>query len=84
MRRRSEAIAPVHEPLGRLTERAQAAGSIMPDLAGEDVVCVIGMIASSHWSFPEGEQGRRRYLRLIFDAFRPAAPLPPPSPLPGS
>ncbi|GAA1692079.1 hypothetical protein GCM10009830_44770 [Glycomyces endophyticus] len=76
----AEIIEPALGPLAELTVRAQAAGTIRGDVTGDDVARVLGLLTNVLWVVPEGDDGWRRYLVLVFDAFGPGAatPLPPP------
>ncbi|ATE54466.1 TetR/AcrR family transcriptional regulator [Actinosynnema pretiosum] len=79
----TSAIAePLLDTLTELTEKAQRATLIRPDLTPHDVHRLLGMLTSVLWGMAPGDQGWRRYLVLLLDALSPTAttPLPPASP----
>ncbi|MEU6249595.1 helix-turn-helix domain-containing protein [Glycomyces sp. NPDC047010] len=77
----AEVIEPARAPLAALAEQAKAAGTMRPDVTGDDVARVLGLLTNVLWVMPEGDDGWRRYLVLVLDAFDPggASPLPPPT-----
>ncbi|MEU5871082.1 helix-turn-helix domain-containing protein [Glycomyces sp. NPDC047369] len=80
----AEVIEPARGPLAALTEQAQAAGAMRADVTGDDVARVLGLLTNVLWVMPPGDDGWRRYLVLVLDAFDPGAatPLPPLAPDP--
>jgi AcrR family transcriptional regulator len=72
----AEITAPLLEHLATLTERAKEAGTIRTDVTGDDVARVLGMLVNYLWGMPEGGEGWRRHLLLVFDAFRPDGATP--------
>ncbi|MDO8383854.1 MAG: helix-turn-helix domain-containing protein [Microbacterium sp.] len=70
MRRNEEAIS-------RAVARAQAAGSLRPDIVPADIPNLMAMVAAGFGSITAGP-GRRRYLSLLLDGLNPtqARPLP--------
>jgi AcrR family transcriptional regulator len=73
-------------PLAELLERGKAAGVIRDDLDSDDLPRLVVMLLSTVRLVEPGSEGWRRYLVLLFDAFRPesAGPLPERTPLPPS
>lgn len=75
----AELIEPARTVLADLTEQAKQAGTMREDVTGDDVAHVLGLLVNFPWVMPEGDDGWRRYLVLVFDAFNPGSvsPLPP-------
>jgi len=67
----------LHEAVGRLMEKAQAAGAIRSDIGAGDVTMLLSAI--SHATALTGDpELRERYISIVLDGLRPhdASPLP--------
>jgi AcrR family transcriptional regulator len=63
--------ADVYAVVGRLVERAQAAGALRADLQPEDVpVLLCGVASAAHMAGRDAPESRERYLRLVLDGMR--------------
>ncbi|SDK92705.1 transcriptional regulator, TetR family [Glycomyces sambucus] len=75
----ADVTAPVLAPIARLTQRAQAAGTLRGDVTADDMARIMGMLLNVLWGTEPGTGAWRRYLALLLDALRPdrAGDLPP-------
>ncbi len=67
----------LHEAVGQLMERAQAAGAIRSDIGPGDVTMLLSAISHAT-SLNAGPEARERYISIVLDGLRPhdASPLP--------
>ncbi len=74
----AEVTAPVLGAVAELAARAQAAGTLRPDLTSDDIGRIMGMLTNVLWGMDQNDDSWRRYLGLMLDACKPegASPLP--------
>jgi hypothetical protein len=68
---KSRTRSDLYAVVGRLVERAQAEGTLRPDLRTEDVpVLLCGLASAAHLSGRTSPESRRRYLQILLDGVR--------------